>query len=64
MPRIRITLDIDLDRPLRNAEDARYLCASLEEGIGNGWYDFLMDEDELPAQSTRICAHSLHELKD
>lgn len=57
--KIRITLDIDLDRPLRNAEDERYLCASIEEAIANDWYDFMMTEESMPAQSTNVCAHSL-----
>lgn len=58
--KIRITLDIELDRPPRNAEDGRYLCASIEEGLANGWYDFLMSEESMPARSISICAHSLH----
>lgn len=60
--KIRITLDITLDRPLRNAEDERYLCASIEEGIANGWYDFLMNEESMPAKSKHVCAHSVERL--
>jgi hypothetical protein len=52
MPKITLELEIELDKPLRNAEDGRYLCASLEEGISNGWYDFLMNEQSMPAAPT------------
>jgi hypothetical protein len=60
--KVRIVIEIDLDRPLRNAEDGRYLCASLEEGIANGWYDFLMNEESMPARSVHVVAYGLREL--
>ena len=58
-----MTLEIELDRPLRNAEDGRYLQTSIEEGIANGWYDFMMSEESMPARSKRVCCHSLRQEK-
>ncbi len=59
MPKVKIEVEIELDRQLVGAEQERYLCASLEEGIANGWYDFLMNEESMPARSKRIRARIL-----
>jgi hypothetical protein len=53
MAKVTLIVELDLDRPLRNAEDERYLCASIEEGIDNGWYDFLMNEAAMPSKPRR-----------
>lgn len=47
--KIKVELEITLDKPLDGtAEQERYLCASLEEGIELGWFDFLMNETQVP----------------
>lgn len=56
MAKVKIELEFDLDRPLKNAEEERYLCASLEEGVSNGWYDFLMTAESMPAQPRKVRA--------
>lgn len=56
MAKVKVELEIEIDRPLVGAEQERYLCASIEEGVLNGWYDFLMNEQSMPAKPKDACA--------
>lgn len=56
MPKIKIELEIEIDKPLRSAEDGRYLCASIEEGVSYGWHDFMLNQEVFPQSARSVSA--------
>lgn len=55
MSRVTFAVELDLPTPLKNAEEARYICASLEEGIGMLWHDYMVNEAVYPYAPKNVC---------
>lgn len=55
--KMRIVVDVEIDRPFEGAEQERYFLATLEEAISTEvWHDLLANEKEAPQRVT--CANA------
>lgn len=55
MSRATFTIEIDFDRPIEGEENRRYVCASLEEGIGLLWHDYMVNVATIPQTPQSVC---------
>lgn len=59
MSRVTFIVELDLPTPLKNAEEARYICASLELGIGELWHDYMVNEAIYPYAPKNVCVRAI-----
>lgn len=49
-------VEVCFDRPPKDAEQERYIRASLEEGIVVCWHDYMANEQVAPQRPVRVSA--------
>lgn len=53
-----IKIEIEVDRPFDNAEQERYVLASIESALeGEIWHDMLANEATAPQRFSKVSAH-------
>lgn len=54
MPKVTFLVEIDFDRAFMNAEQERYIMASIEESLPLVWHDYMVNEDVAPQQPSNV----------
>lgn len=49
-------VEVCFDKPPKNADQERYIRASLEDGIGVCWHDYMANVETAPQKPVRVTA--------